>query len=57
MHILLRYYEAPGATRQEKVVKTLETMGISIMLGGVTSLLGVVPLAFSTTAVFFTICK
>ena len=31
MHILLRYYETPGATRHEKVKETLETMGASIL--------------------------
>lgn len=36
MHILLRYYEAPGKTRKEKVLHTLETMGASMMLGGLT---------------------
>ena len=55
MHILLRYYKTPGDTREEKVVKTLETMGTSIILGGFTTLLGVLPLAFSTTAVFMAI--
>ena len=57
MHILLRYYETPGATRDAKVVGTLETIGASMMLGGFTTWLGVIPLALSTTSVFMTICK
>jgi Patched family len=57
MHILLRYYETPGNTRVEKVQKTLQTMGASMMLGGFTTWLGVIPMAMSTTFVFTTICK
>jgi len=34
MHMLLRYYETPGSTREAKVIKALETMGASMMLGG-----------------------
>ena len=52
MHMLLRYYETKGRTRHEKVKETLETMGSSILLGGFTTWLGVVPLAFSTTKIF-----
>ena len=52
MHMLLRYYETKGRTRHEKVKETLETMGSSIMLGGFTTWLGVVPLALSTTKIF-----
>jgi len=51
MHILLRYYESHGATRQEKVRDTLETMGPSILVGGLSTMLGVLPLAFSTNEV------
>jgi Patched family len=52
MHILLRYYESKGATRDAKVKATLETMGVSILMGAFTTLLGVIPLAFSTTKIF-----
>ena len=52
MHILLKYYEADGISREAKVKKTLETMGSSILLGGFTTWLGVLPLAFSTTKIF-----
>ena len=54
MHVLLRYYELPG-TRQEKTVVTLRTMGSSILLGGITTFLGTVPLIFSTSQIFFTV--
>ena len=55
MHILLRYYESKGTTRHEKVKETLETMGTSILLGGLTTWLGVLPMAFSTTKIFMTV--
>lgn len=58
LHILLRYYEtSPSKTRDERVKETLETMGSSIMLGGLTTFLGVVPLCFSTTKIFMIVFK
>lgn len=53
-HILLRYYESPG-TRHEKVVHTLRTMGSSVLLGGFTTFLGTLCLAFSTSAILQTL--
>lgn len=50
MHILMRYYECKG-TRKERVKETLQTMGSSIFVGGVSSLLGVCLLAFSTSEI------
>ena len=55
MHVLLRYYETKGTTREAKVKETLETMGASMMLGGFTTWLGVIPMALSTTSIFMTI--
>ncbi|CAB9518965.1 Pick C1-like protein 1 [Seminavis robusta] len=55
MHILLRYYEATGTTREEKVKETLETMGASMLMGGFTTWLGVIPLSLSSTKIFYTI--
>ena len=54
MHVLLRYYESSG-NRKEKTINTLKTMGSSIFLGGASSLLGTLPLAFSTSEMFFNI--
>lgn len=54
MHVLLRYYESPG-TRVEKVQYTLKTMGSSILVGGIASFLGTLPLAFSTSEIFTTV--
>jgi Patched family len=39
------------------VKDTLETMGASILLGGATTFVGVIPLAFSTTTVFMVVFK
>eukprot|EP00934_Nitzschia_sp_Nitz4_P003618 Nitzschia sp. Nitz4//scaffold242_size29646//19350//22324//NITZ4_008052-RA/size29646-processed-gene-0.13-mRNA-1//1//CDS//3329543818//3608//frame0 len=54
VHILLRYYEVDG-TRFEKTKELLRTMGSSVLLGGLSTFLGVIPLAFSTSSAFFTI--
>jgi Niemann-Pick C1 protein len=56
-HMLLRYYETPGNTRDEKTKETLRTMGSSILLGSLSTFLGVLPLAFSTSEIFTTIFK
>jgi Niemann-Pick C1 protein len=55
MHVSLRYFESKGETREEKVKNTLRTMGVPVLIGGISTLLGVVPLAFSTSAIFSTI--
>ena len=55
MHLVLKYYESPGATREAKVKETLETMGASILVGGLSTFLGVIPLAFSTSAILRTV--
>ncbi|CAB9519465.1 Pick C1-like protein 1 [Seminavis robusta] len=55
VHILLRYYESKGATREEKVKDTLRTMGSAVLSGGLSTLLGVVPLAFSSSQVMRTV--
>jgi Niemann-Pick C1 protein len=51
LHVLLRYYETPG-NRQEKVIKVLRSMGSSVLMGGITTFLGTVPLAFSSSEIF-----
>jgi len=52
IHILLRYFESTELTREAKVKDTLKTMGVSVAMGGFTTLLGVLPLAFNTTGIF-----
>jgi Niemann-Pick C1 protein len=54
LHILFHYYEVPG-NRHEKTVATLKTMGASVLLGGVTTWLGTVPLLFGSTAIVETV--
>lgn len=54
MHVLLRYYECSG-NRKEKTVETLCTIGTSIFLGGISTFLGILPLAFGTSDVVRTI--
>lgn len=56
MHILLRYYESEFETREEKVKDALGTMGASILVGGLSTFLGVTPLIFSSSEIFSTIC-
>jgi Niemann-Pick C1 protein len=55
MHIVLTYFEInDAATREERVKKVLNTMGKSILLGGFSTFLGVLPLSFSGSEVFRT---
>lgn len=54
MHILLRYYESPGS-RKEKTVEMLRTMGASIIIAAISTFLGTLPLAFSTSEIFTTV--
>jgi Niemann-Pick C1 protein len=54
VHMLLRYYECPG-NRREKTVAMLKSMGVSILTGGISTFLGTIPLAFSTSTIFSTI--
>ena len=55
MHVLLQYYEAQGSNRNEKTIETLGTVGTSVLAGGLSTFLGTMPLAFSTSEVFYTI--
>jgi len=54
MHCLLRYYEVPG-NRREKCIEMLRTMGASILLGGISTFLGVMLLVFASSDIFYTI--
>jgi len=56
MHYLLRYYESREKTRTKKVKDALKSMGVSILLGGFSTAIGVVPLAFSSSVMLSTIC-
>lgn len=54
MHILLRFYEVKG-NRKEKTTTMLRTMGSSILIGGISTFLGTLPLAFASSEIFRTI--
>jgi len=51
LHLILRYYESAEKTRDGKVKDTLQTMGASILVGGLSTIFGVVPLAFSSSGI------
>ncbi|CAB9526306.1 Pick type protein homolog 1B [Seminavis robusta] len=55
VHVLLRYYESSKRTREDRVRDTLETMGASILVGGLSTSLGVLPLALSTSNILSTV--
>lgn len=54
MHITLRYVETTGKDREAKTKATLKTIGVSVLIGGISTLVGVVPLAFSQSEIFWT---
>jgi Niemann-Pick C1 protein len=54
MHVMLRFVETKGKSRTEKTKETLETIGASVLIGGFSTLIGVLPLALSTSEIFFT---
>ena len=55
VHVLLRYYESEALTRAEKVKDALQTMGVSVLIGGFSTFLGVIPLAFASSDIFHTL--
>jgi len=55
VHTVLRYYESPAKDREGKVKDMLRTMGSSVLIGGISTVLGVMPLAFASSNIFFTI--
>jgi len=55
LHILLRFFESKETSRDAKVKDVLQTMGTSILIGGISTFLGVLPLVFSTSTIFSTI--
>ena len=54
-HVVLRYFESQELSRQRKVVDVLTTMGASVLIGGTSTVLGSVPLAFSQSEIFFSV--
>lgn len=56
IHFLLRYYEAPSTSREGKVRFTLQTIGPPVLLAGISTILGTLPLLLTSSTVFRTIC-
>ena len=54
--MLLGYYESRGDTRDERVKDSLGTLGSSVLVGGLSTFLGVTPLIFSASEIFSTVC-
>ena len=55
VHVIMRFYESTKKTREDKVKDTLETMGASILVGGISTSLGVLPLALSTSSILHSV--
>lgn len=55
IHIILRYMETTESnSRTKKTKETLETIGASVLVGGFSTMVGVIPLGFSSSEIFFT---
>ena len=54
VHVTLRFMETKGTSRSAKTKETLETLGASVMVGGFSTLVGVLPLALSSSEIFWT---
>ena len=54
MHITLRYYETPvSSSRDAKVKDVIRTMGASVLLGGLSTFIGIIPLVFSSSDIIY----
>ena len=54
LHFTLRFVEIKGTSRTQKTKDALETIGASVMVGGLSTLVGVLPLALSSSEIFWT---
>jgi uncharacterized membrane protein YdfJ with MMPL/SSD domain len=54
VHVLMKYYESDG-NRREKTINMMRTMGSSILVGGISTFLGTLPLLFSKSHIFKTV--
>jgi len=55
MHVVIKYFESKKMSREAKVKDTLNTIGSSVLIGGLSTFLGIIPLAFSTSEIFWSI--
>jgi Niemann-Pick C1 protein len=51
LHVMLRFQESTKSTRNEKARDVLESTGASVLSGGMTTFLGVLPLVFATSRI------
>ena len=55
LHILFSYYGSRELRREAKVKTALETVGISVLLGGLSTFCGAIPLALTSSDIFFSV--
>ena len=53
IHIQVQFYESKRFTRDDKAKDTLRTMGSSVLLGGLSTFFGILPLVFSISPPFY----
>jgi len=52
LHILVRYYDSKCISREERVKDALQTMGASILLGGLSTFIATIPVLFASSKLF-----
>ncbi|KAK3272350.1 hypothetical protein CYMTET_19350 [Cymbomonas tetramitiformis] len=57
LHVLHKFLSVPAGNANERMTTTLREMGLAILLSGVTTLLGLIPLAFAASKLFRTFCE
>jgi Niemann-Pick C1 protein len=55
LHVGFKYFESDASSREGKVLDCLNTIGSSVLLGGTSTVLSTIPLAFSTSTVFLAV--
>lgn len=55
VHVMLKYFDSDAQSKQGKVFDCLSTMGSSIIIGGMSTILGTIPLAFSSSEIFHSV--
>lgn len=54
IHIMHKFLSTDGDSKLERVQATMKEIGMPVLLGGLTTVLGVVPLAFASSTIFRT---
>ncbi|KAL7549228.1 hypothetical protein ACHAWF_012501 [Thalassiosira exigua] len=55
LHVVVRYMEIASTDRKQRSQETLETIGASLLLGGASTFIGILPVSFSTSETFMTV--